>query len=121
MKHLLIVLCLFMHIEIQAQNSSCEVNTGQRKLAGNYEIETIGSEYDTGVTVYDKTKKALSCSEMVGYVGFYYPDGSYLKKEFPQIPNTNAFIVKMPYPGFLIFKIILIIEGKIVLSELENV
>lgn len=121
MKHFLFVLSLFIYTTIRAQNPSCEVYASQRKPAGNYVIETSGSVYDIGVKVYDEKNTVLSGSQLPGYVGFYYPDGSYLKREFTRIPNTSTFTVKIPYPGFLAYRVTLTIGGKVVSAEFENV
>ncbi|WP_317897685.1 hypothetical protein [Aurantibacillus circumpalustris] len=121
MKHLLFVLCMLMFITLQAQNPSCEIIHSERKSAGNYQIETTTSAYHIDVTIYDKKNKALSASELTDYAGFYYPDGSYLKKRFIRIPGTNTFSVKIPYPGFRVYTITLIVNGEIISAEFENV
>jgi hypothetical protein len=117
----LLAFFLFAFNILYAQQITCDTNSCVKKKAGSYQIELV-KKCSTHLNVYvnDQKGKPLLNVPLIGYIDFFYNDGTFVIEELYQYPQTNYMEAEIPRAGFYNCKVTLIINNQTVAAYFDN-
>jgi len=116
-KTVAVIIALIFFIQVvNAQQSGFGSHGGRLKTVGKYKIELFGCNDHIEVYLFDSDTNAISNTDIVGNVEFYY-DGSATLTSLLAHYGMDGFTAKIPVNTFIYCKPALDIDGKFIITE----